>query len=237
MVGTDILTLRDSSVIAILDLFGISYFSVFSLQRLIFHFPASNAEIGSFLAILLFGVGCISWFCLSLTRRILLVLGNNSSSDWEVFEFVGILILIYSTTISYVSLQFTVRPFVQLGYICSLSWFFVAYLAELLEKPAGAPIARPNFQYHCTSFVLLASGPVIHAFIAEFGMPRPLAAEMARFSIYNGFGTAQYVLQPLERMGFFQGWQPSLYIMHLVLIFSSVQLSAHILPVAHAWSS
>lgn len=237
MVVLDSLTLRDSSVIGILNLFGISYFSVFTLQRLLFHFPASNADICSFLAVLLFGVGFIYWSCLSLTRRTLLVLGSSRSPDWEVLDFVGVFLFIYSTAISFVSLQFAEWPSIQLGYICAITWIFVAHLAEVLEEPSGAPIAMLKFQYHATSLVLLTLGPVIHAFVGEFGMSGPLAAAIARFSIYNGFGTAQYVLQPLERMGFFRGWQPSLYIMHLVLLFSAVRLSVHILPVAHVSSA
>lgn len=231
MEGINIDTLRDSSVISILDIFGISYFFLFCLQRLLFHFPISTEEIGPLLAILLFGTGNISWFILSLTRRILLVIGSNDSSSWEDLEFVGILILIHSTTVSYVALQFSARPSVQLGYICALSWFFVAHLADLLGRPASAPVTGVGFFHHCTSVVLFALGPVIHA-VLESEDPGNLAAEVAWFAIYNGFGAAQYYLQPLERLGFLQGWQPSLYAMHLVLVFSAVQLSSHILPIA-----
>jgi hypothetical protein len=44
MEGSNILTLRDSTVIAILDIFGISYFSLFTLQCLLFHFPVCNRD-------------------------------------------------------------------------------------------------------------------------------------------------------------------------------------------------
>jgi predicted membrane channel-forming protein YqfA (hemolysin III family) len=233
MEGPNILTLRDSTVIAIVDIFGISYFSLFTLQCLLFQFPVSHADISNSLATLLFGVGVVSWCFLSLAYRILLVLGSTNACYWEKLEFGGILLLIYATTISYVALQFSTHSLVQLGYICAISLLFVGHLVEVLVQTPGTPVSSVKFQYHCTSFGLLALVPIIHGLAGPLGQPVPLTLEVARVAVYNGLGAMQYFVRPLERMGLFQGWQPSLYIMHLVLVYSAVMLSSNILPAVH----
>lgn len=233
MEGPNILTLRDCTVIAILDIFGITYFSLFTLQCLLLHFPLSNTGISDSLVTLLFGSGVVSWCFLSLAYRILLVLGSTDACDWEKLEFGGILLLIYTTTISYVALQFSTRPLVQLGYICAISLLFVGHLVEVLVQPSGTPVTSLKFQYHCTSFGLLALVPIIHSLAEPLGQPMPLTLEIARVAVYNGLGAMQYFVRPLERMGLFQGWQPSLYIMYLVLIYSAVMLSPNIIPAVH----
>jgi predicted membrane channel-forming protein YqfA (hemolysin III family) len=233
MEGPNILTLRDCTVIAILDIFGITYFSLFTLQCLLLHFPLCNTGISDSLATLLFGSGVVSWCFLSLAYRILLVLGSTDACDWEKLEFGGILLLIYTTTISYVALQFSTRPLVQLGYICAISLLFVGHLVEVLVQPSGTPVTSLKFQYHCTSFGLLALVPIIHSLAEPLGQPMPLTLEIARVAVYNGLGAMQYFVRPLERMGLFQGWQPSLYIMYLVLIYSAVMLSPNIIPAVH----
>jgi predicted membrane channel-forming protein YqfA (hemolysin III family) len=233
MDGSTILTLRNSTVIAILDIFGISYFSLFTLQCLLFHFPVFHADISNSLATLLFGVGVVSWCVLSLTYRTLLVLGSTNASDWEKLEFGGILLLIYTTTTSYVALQFSTRPVVQLGYICAISLLFVGHLVEGLVQTSSTPVTSIKLQYHCASLALLALVPIIHSLAGSLGQPVPLSLEVARVAVYNGLGAMQYFVRPLERMGLFQGWQPSLYIMHLVLVYSAVMLSPNIMPAVH----
>jgi predicted membrane channel-forming protein YqfA (hemolysin III family) len=233
MDGPTILTLRDSAVIVILDIFGISYFALFTLQCLLFRFPESHADISNSLATLLFGVGVISWCFLSLAYRVLLVLGTANACEWEKLEFGGILLLIYTTTVSYVALQFAVRPVAQLGYICAISLLFVGHLVEVLAHPSGTPVTSLKFQYHCASLGLLALVPMIHSFAGPLGQPVPLTWEVARVAAYNGLGVMQYFVRPLERMGHFNGWQPSLYIMHLVLVYSAVMLSSKIVPAVH----
>lgn len=233
MEGSNILTLRDSTVIAILDIFGISYFSLFTLQCLLFHFPLSHADISNSLATLLFGVGVVSWCFLSLAYRILLVLGSTNACNWEKLEFGGILLMIYTTTISYVALQFSTRPLVQLGYICAISLLFVGHLVEVLVQTSGPHVTSLKFQYHCASLGLLALVPIIHSLAGPLGQPVPLTLEIARVAVYNALGAMQYFVRPLERMGLFQGWQPSLYIMHLVLVYSAVMLSPNIIPAVH----
>lgn len=233
MEGPNILTLRDCTVIAILDIFGITYFSLFTLQCLLLHFPLSNTGISDSLVTLLFGSGVVSWCFLSLAYRILLVLSSTDACDWEKLEFGGILLLIYTTTISYVALQFSTRPLVQLGYICTISLLFVGHLVEVLVQPSGTPVTSLKFQYHCTSFGLLALVPIIHSLAEPLGQPMPLTLEIARVAVYNSLRAMQYFVRPLKRMGLFQGWQPSLYIIYLVLIYSAVMLSPNIIPAVH----
>jgi predicted membrane channel-forming protein YqfA (hemolysin III family) len=233
MENSDLLALRDSTVIAILDVFGIAYFSLFTLQCLLFHFPVHNVDIGEFLAVLLFGIGVVTWCLLSLLYRIILVFGSTRASYWERLEFGGILLLIYTSTITYVTLEFSTRSTLQLGYICAISMLFVGHLVEVLVQPTGTSTTNLNSQYHCASLGLISLVPIIHSLAGSLGEPAPLTREFARVAVYNCLGALLYFLGPLERMGLSAGWHPSLYIMRLVLSFSTVMLAPNIVPLIH----
>ncbi|KAJ5288107.1 hypothetical protein N7478_003793 [Penicillium angulare] len=231
MEGSDILAFRDSVVVSILDVFGISYFSIFILQCLFFDFPVAQSDIIDLLATLLFGIGVISWCLLSLAHRILVLFGSNGAPNWEKLEFLGVLLLIYTTTISYVAIEFSPYPVVQLGYSCAISLFFVTHVVELCLISSNEPTIWLQFQYHCTCLGSLAMIPILHAITGSLGEPTQLAKEFTRLAVYNGIGALQYLAQPWERIGLFHGWHPSLYIMHLILIFNAVIASTKLIPV------
>lgn len=54
MEGPNILTLRDCTVIAILDISKLTYFSLFALQCLLLYFPLSNTAISNWCRLLVF---------------------------------------------------------------------------------------------------------------------------------------------------------------------------------------
>lgn len=60
-------------------------------------------------------------------------------------------------------------------------------------------------------------------------VPPLLAVHFGRVAIWNSLGAVFYLLRPLERMGVVNGWRPSLYVMHLVLVYSAVTYSRVIL--------
>ena len=229
MASTEIYSLRDSAIVAIIDAFGLSYFSIFALHCLVFSFPSSTGEILHLVATLLFAAGVIAWSFLSLFYRTMVAFKDDSILSWQKLEFGGILFLIFTTSASYVILQFPARSTVQLGYLCTLSVAFVAHLVDLLVANSGVAATRRRFPYHCVSLTLFGMIPVVQAFTDPLQNGSPLLSEITRFVAYNVVGVAQYFARPLEWMNLLVGWQPSLYVMHVVLMFSAVHLSRELL--------
>jgi hypothetical protein len=95
-------------------------------------------------------------------------------------------------------------------------------------------VTSPKFQYHCSSLGLLTLVPIIYSVAGLLSQPVPLLTlEVARVAVYNSLGTIQYFIRPFKRIGLFQGYQPSLYIMHLVLVYSAIMLAPNIIPAMH----
>ncbi|KAJ5291407.1 hypothetical protein N7478_000658 [Penicillium angulare] len=222
-------SLRDSAVIAIIDIFGITYFSIFTIQCLIFNFPTSTEEILHSIATLLFGASVVSWCFLSLAHRTMVVFKDARAQFLQKLEFGSILFFEFATSLSFIILQFPDHSTLQLGYTCTLVVVFAAHLVDLLVETADFARATNRFPYHCIALGLIGMVPVIQALTDPVQDTSPLVSEVIRLVAYNLVGVAQYFGRPLERIGLFSGWQPSLYSMHALLMFSAVHLSRQLL--------
>lgn len=229
MERTKKLILRDSAVIAIIDIFGFSYFCLFVLHFLIFRFPSSTEAIIRALSVLAFSVGVIAWCLSSFIYRTIDALGEGKFANWQKLEFGGTLLLIYGTGIPASVIQFPNHPLVQLGYVCVLTLVGVGHLVDVFAESSTATVATLRFPNQCGSLGFLTLMPAIHAISQPMQSPSPLCLQLAWVAFFNTLAAVQFLAKPLERMGLVREWSPSLYFMHLVLMYSSVSYSRDIL--------
>ena len=221
--------IRDYAVIAIIKIFGLAYFSLFLLHFLLFHFPSSPGLIINSLSVIFFSGGVLLACLSSFIYRTLSAFHGEDAADWQKLEFAGTLVLIYTATIPSVVLQFRTQPSVQLGYLFAFTLVAVGNLVDFLVLDSDASVVRARFPYHCVSLGVLALVPTIHALTETFHNPSPLALDFAWLAGSNSLGATFYLLRPLERIGVVNTWRPSLYVMHLILVYSTVTYSRGVL--------
>ncbi|CAG7915515.1 hypothetical protein DTO013E5_10136 [Penicillium roqueforti] len=221
--------MRDGAIIATISIFGISYFSLFGLQFLLFHFPSSPAMILNSLSLIFFSGGAILWYLFSLVYRAIAAFNDKDTTDWQILEFGGALVLIYAATIPSVVLLFPTLPSVQLGYLFSFTLVAVGNLVDFLAWDLSSSVARLRFPYHCTSLCLFSLVPIIHALTGTLSSISPLAVQFGQCAMFNALGATLYLLRPLERLCVFGGWRLELYVMHSILAYSVVIYSQAVL--------
>ncbi|CAG8320861.1 unnamed protein product [Penicillium salamii] len=229
MTNSQTQVMRDGAIIAIINIFGISYSTLFVLQFLLFHFPSSPEMIMSSLSLISFSGGAILWHLSSLFYRAISAFNGKDTTDWQIFEFGGALVLIYAATVSSMVLLFPTLPSVQLGYLFSFTLAAVGNSVDLLARDFGTSEARLIFPYHCTSLCLFSLAPMMHTLTATAASISPLAVQFGRSAIFNALGVAIYLLRPLERLCVFGGWRFELYVMHSILAYSIVLYSQAVL--------
>ncbi|CAG8372271.1 unnamed protein product [Penicillium salamii] len=229
MTNSQTQVMRDGAIIAIINIFGISYSTLFVLQFLLFHFPSSPEMIMSSLSLISLSGGAILWHLSSLFYRAISAFNGKDTTDWQILEFGGALVLIYAATIPSVVLLFPTLPSVQLGYLFSFTLAAVGNLVDFLARDFGTPEARLIFPYHCASLCLFSLVPMMHTLTATAASISPLAVQFGRGAMLNALVAAIYLLRPLERLCVFGGWRLELYVMHSVLAYSIVLYSQAVL--------
>lgn len=232
MSNSKVQTLRDSAVITIIDIFGLIYFSLFGLQFLLFHFPSSPDAIIDSLSVIFFSGGGILWYSSSLIYRTVSAFQGDGAANWQKLEFGGALILIWASTIPALVLLFPAQPAIQLGYLFAFTLVAVGNLVDFLVWDSTISTAQMRFPYHCVSLGLLSLVPIIHALTGTLPSPPLLAVQIVHFAICNTLGAAIYLIHPLETIGVFGSWRPSLYVMHLALAYTAVGYSRVVLETA-----
>lgn len=133
--------------------------------------------------------------------------------------------MIWASTIPAVVLLFENQPWIQLSYASVYTLIAVGNLVEFLVSDSHASAIQIRFPYHCVSLGLLSLVPAIHGFAEKPHVPSPLAIEFGQMAIYNALSGVFFLFRPLERIGMAYHWRPSLYIMHLVLVYNMVSYS------------
>jgi predicted membrane channel-forming protein YqfA (hemolysin III family) len=223
--------LRDCAVIMVIHLFGASYFVLFVLHLFLFHFPSTPNAILNSIAVLFFCASVIFWCISSLLYRTISAATQCSTTGWQNLEFIGTLVLISATTVPFVVLQFAAQPSVQLSYLSALTLVTVGFLVDLVAVDPNGPVIRERFPFHCASLGLLMLIPVIHALSEGPFSFSPLAFQFGKVATCNTLVAILFLIRPLERMRVITGWRPSLYAMHLVLVYSAMTYSRDILHV------
>ncbi|KAJ5346170.1 Hly-III-related protein [Penicillium brevicompactum] len=232
MSNPEVQSLRDSAVIIIIDLFGLTYFSLFVIQYLLFHFPSTPDAIINSISVISFCGGGILWYLSSLFYRLISAVQGDDAADWQKLEFGGVLIFIWASTIPAVVLLFPAQPSIQLGYLFAFTLVAVANLVDFFIWDPSISTARTRFPYHCVALGLLSLVPTIHALTATVPALPLLAVQLGNFAICNALAAAVYMIQPLETIAIFGSWRSSLYMMHLVLAYTAVLYSGVVLETA-----
>ncbi|KAI3091723.1 hypothetical protein CBS147333_10295 [Penicillium roqueforti] len=229
--------LRNYAIGAIIGMLGFSYFVIYLLVFLVFHFPASQESIPYALTVVAFGGGIAVWYlCVVLQNGFRAFHKEESTKKQDSMWFVG-LFLVWTAALPTIAFLFPAQPLLQLGYASAFTMIAVGSLSDgyLQDMDTGAFSSRLSVQF--ASVGLLALVPTIHALAEPLHAPSPLAAAFGRLVLINLFGCSLYTLRPLERIGMVQTWQPSLHGMYLVLTYSLVEYSKAVMQVAIPYMS
>ncbi|CAG8638533.1 unnamed protein product [Penicillium salamii] len=211
----DYRNLRNYATGAIIGMLGFSYFVVYLLMFLVFHFPTSQESIPYALTVIAFGGGISLWYlCVVFQNGFYALHKEEAAKEQDSMWSVG-LFLLWTAALPTIAFLFPAQPLLQLGYASAFTVIAVGSLSDayLKDENTGTFPAEP-----------------LHA-------PSPLAAAFGRLVLINLFGCAIYALRPLERIGIARSWQPSLHGMYLVLTYSLVEYSKAVVQVAIPYMS
>ncbi|KAJ5033172.1 hypothetical protein NUH16_003088 [Penicillium rubens] len=233
----DYRNLRNYAIGAIIGMLGFSYFVIYLLMFLDFHFPASQESIRYALTVIAFGGGIALWYlCIVFQNGFSAFQKEKPRKEQDSMWLVG-LFLVWTVALPTIAFLFPAQPLLQLGYASAFIMIAVGSLSDgyLQDMDTGAFSSRLSVQF--ASVGLLALVPTIHALAEPLHAPSPLAAAFGRLVLINLFGCSLYALRPLERIGMVQTWQPSLHGMYLVLTYSLVEYSKAVMQVAIPYMS
>ncbi|KAJ5938422.1 hypothetical protein N7466_001556 [Penicillium verhagenii] len=215
------------AIISLISLLGLFYFSVLFAQVLLFHrFMLGNQTLQA-LSVIAFCASVILWCSLILLDQVLSIFqnGQRTVSRRSEFELGAVLAVIWTSTLPTVLHLFETQPSIQLGYAAILTIAFFVTVAELLTFDSNISVVRIRFPYHCVSLGLLCLVPALQALAENRPAFPSLATEFIHMVMKNCLGAAIYLVSPLERLSFMPRLQPSLYVMHLCLVYSLVSYS------------
>lgn len=220
---------RDSAILIFIHLFGLSYFIFFLAIVLFQHFPSSLQTIPVAQGLMCYGGGVIVWCMCSLTYRVISILFEDNAAQWQRLESAGTLLLIYTATVPFIVLQFSECPYLQVGYVFSLTIITVGNMVDVLRAdPRSSACFHDNF-HRCILLGLFALAPVVHSFSQAPYSPPELGTGLIHLACFNLVGSIGYFSGFPERSGLVGRWNPSLYIMHLILVLSNMSYSKKVL--------
>ena len=233
----DYRNLRNCAIGVIIGTLGFSYFVIYLLMFLIFHFPSSQQSIPYALTVMAFGGGSAIWYLCVIFQNCFSAFQKEKMRKEQDSVWFGGLFLVWTAALPTIAFLFPAQPLLQLGYASAFTMIAVGSLSDgyLKDMDMGAFPARLSLQF--ASVVLLALVPSIHALAEPLHAPSPLATAFGRLVLLNLCGCALYALRPLERIGMVQFWQPSLHGMYLILTYSLVEYSKAVLQVAIPYMS
>ncbi|KAJ5704811.1 hypothetical protein N7536_000500 [Penicillium majusculum] len=229
--------LRNYAIGAIIGMLGFSYFVIYLLMFLVFHFPSTQESIPYALAVIAYGGGIAVWYlCVVFQNGFNAFHKEKSTKEQDSMWFVG-LFLVWTAALPTIVFLFPAQPLLQLGYASAFTVIAVGTLSDAYLKDVNTGAIPGRFPLQFASVGLLALVPTIHVLAEPLHAPSPLAAAFGRLVLINLFGCALYALRPLERIGIVRSWQPSLHGMYLVLTYSLVECSKAVMQVAISYMS
>ncbi|KAI3094761.1 hypothetical protein CBS147333_9935 [Penicillium roqueforti] len=228
---------RNYAIGAIIGMLGLSYFVIYLLMFLIFHFPSTQESIPYALAVIAFGGGIALWYlCVVFQNGFYALHKEQAAKEQDSMWSVG-LFLVWTAALPTIAFLFPAQPLLQLGYASTFTVIAVGSLSDAYLKDMNTRTFPGRLPLQFSSVGLLALVPTIHALAEPLHAPSPLAAAFGRLVLINLSGCALYALRPLERIGIARSWQPSLHGMYLVLTYSLVEYSKAVVQVAIPYMS
>jgi predicted membrane channel-forming protein YqfA (hemolysin III family) len=211
---------RDGVILVCLHLFGLSYFVLFLTSFLLFRFPAQADAIGGAQGVLFYCGGAILWSLCSLVYRLTWIVNGNDPRSQQKLEFVGTLLLIYTSAIPVVALQTAIHIYVRSACLLCLTVAMAQAMAESITID-GLDSAW-GFRRRCLWLGLLALMPAIYVLWHPAAGSLVLAFGLVRLAGLNLLGALLHMAGVPERCGLVGSWKPSLYCMHLIVLTNSV---------------
>ncbi|CAG8082057.1 unnamed protein product [Penicillium salamii] len=237
MDALDYRNLRNYAIGAIIGILGFSYFVIYLLMFLVFHFPSSQESIPYALAVIAFGGGIAVWYLSVVFQNVFNAFHKEEAiKEQDSMWFVG-LFLVWTAALPTIAFLFPAQPLLRLGYASAFTVIAVGSLSDAYLKEMNTRTFPGRLPLQLSSVGLLALVPTIHALAEPLHAPSPLATAFGRLVLINLFGCALYALRPLERIGIARSWQPSLHSMYLVLTYSLVEYSKAVVQVAIPYMS
>ena len=233
----DYRNLRNCAIGAIIGMLGLSYFAIYLLMFLVFHFPTSQESIPYAITVIAFGGGIAVWYLCVVFQNVFSAFHKEQSTkEQDSMWFVG-LFLVWTAALPTITFLFPAQPLLQFGYASAFTVIAVGSLSDAYLKDMDTGVFPGRLSLQFASVGLLALVPTIHALAEPLHAPSALAAAFGQLVLINIFGCALYALRPLERIGMARSWQPSLHGMYLVLTYSLVQYSKVVAQVAIPYMS
>ena len=196
----DYRNLRNCAIGIIIGTLRFSYFVIYLLIFLIFHFPSSQQSIPYALAVMAFGGGSAIWYLYIIFQNSLSAFHKEKITKEQDSVCFSALFLVWTAALPTIAFLFPAQPLLQLGYTSAFTMIAVRSLPDsyLKDMDIGAFSARLSLQF--ATVVLLALVPSIHALAEPLHAPSPLATAFGRLVLLSLCGYTLYALRPLKRI-------------------------------------
>ncbi len=211
---------RDGVILVCLHLFGLSYFALFLISFLLFRFPAHADAIGGTQGVIFYCGGAILWSLCSLVYRVIWIIHGNDARSRQKLEFVGTLLLIYTSAIPVVVLQTAIDIYSRSVCLLCLTIAMAQGVAEIISVD-GLDSARA-FRRRCLWLGLLALMPATYVLLHPAAGSLSLAFGLVRLAVLSLLAALLHLADLPERCRLVGSWRPSLYLMHLMVVMNNV---------------
>ncbi|RDH26263.1 hypothetical protein BDQ94DRAFT_164622 [Aspergillus welwitschiae] len=191
---------RDGLMLGLIHLFGISYFVCFVVSFFLYHFPKSPGAILKAQVVTFYSMGVLLWELSSLTCT---------------------MALIYTTAVPSIAAAHRQQSYLRSVYLSGLTSLAIGKISTILAQTSDSSMARSSFHWDCLWLGFWALVPSVHALQTQESPP-PLTVNLVRIATWSLLAAAGCAAQVPERLELVGNWHPSLYAMHLVLVWSSI---------------
>jgi predicted membrane channel-forming protein YqfA (hemolysin III family) len=211
---------RDGVILVCLHLFDLSYFALFLTSFLLLRFPAQDNAIGGTQGVIFYCGGAILGSLCSLVYRLIWIIHGNDARSRQKLEFVGTLLLIYTSAITVVVLQSGIDIYSRSVCLLCLTIAMAQGTAEVITGD-GLESTRA-FRRRCLWLGLVALMPAAYILLHPAAGSLSLAFGLVRLGVLNLLGALLHLASLPERCRLVGSWRLSLYLMHLIVIMNHV---------------
>ena len=217
--------LCDEAFTILIHAIGGAYFALTLISFLIYQIPPSLDALPDALVLVLYFIGILTCSALSILYRSISIFDRENCGYWQRLEHVGIVILIWSSSLPFIYFQFYHQDRALIGYIWLITLTGVRNLVLILDSPPHYPQASRIFIYTGSTFALLTLLPAVHAVFWTSACRYPLAPDYIRYAAFNTIGGLFYLLRFPERWGIVKRWKVSNYAIHVFILGAAVLYS------------
>ncbi|XRM38737.1 hypothetical protein ABZX51_002134 [Aspergillus tubingensis] len=131
------------------------------------------------------------------------------------------MVLIYTMAVPSIAAAYQQQSYLCSVYLPGLTSLAIGKISTILAQTSDVSMARSSFHWDCLWLGFWALVPSVHALQTQESPP-PLTINLVRIATWNLLAAAGCAAQIPERLGVVGHWHPSLYVMHLVLVWSSI---------------